>query len=153
MLKSRSIPSLPNPEDIDFGIPIDKRDTSKGWKRIGQSTGADGDSGDGSRNQSGRKGKGRVTDKDDVTGDTPEQLGLGDGSIVAYRFRRQRKGEARTEEESDGDEENGDEDGMEVDVEGDKGEWDVVMPTFEEDEEEREARELDAMIDEGVNGR
>ncbi len=72
------------------------------------------------------KGKGRpqAGGKGSVLNETPKGAGLRDGQAVAFRF-------GSGEKEGGG---GGDEEDDEMDSES-EGEWDVVVPSFEYDEE------------------
>ena len=127
-LKSRNITSLHNsshpadpvslpasPADLEFGVLIDKRDSSKGWTLLTpDSTTA--------ATSTKKKSVGSKADAD-----TPAGAGLADGSWVAFRVRKapqDGRDEARVDENGD----------VDVEMDEDQG-WDVVLPTFEEEEE------------------
>ncbi|KAL8970794.1 MAG: hypothetical protein Q9183_001358 [Haloplaca sp. 2 TL-2023] len=92
-----------NPEDISFGVPVDKNDPSQGWVDLEIPALEDND---------GKKGKA----KDSILNKTPQGAGLKDGSLLAFRFRA-------ADKDIDDDE-----------LTADNERWDVVMPSFEEDE-------------------
>lgn len=96
-----------------LGVPVDKNDISKGW--IGLDIPEFDDEGE---NAAGKK---RVGKKDSVLNGSPLGAGLRDGAMLAFRFR-------------DGEDEEMKED--EVDMEDEK--WDVVIPTFEDDDESQD---------------
>ena len=90
-----------NPEDISFGVPVDRNDLSQGWVDLEIPALKDND---------GKKGKA----KESTLNKTPQGAGLKDGSLLAFRFRAADK----------------DDDELTTDNER----WDVLMPSFEEDE-------------------
>lgn len=89
-INGNALPS--DPEDIEFGVPRDKYDISKGWVPLKIPEVEDGDT----------KGKGKGVKKDSVLNGSPLGAGLKDGAMLAFRFT---KGPA--------------EDGMDVDDEWD----------------------------------
>ena len=95
-------------------MPVDKRELSKGWVtlEIPEQDILDGKA---------KGGKRKVGGKNSVFNESPAGAGLGDGSILAFRFRRMKD-----------DDEERDEDSMEI--EADPG-WDVVLPIFEDEGE------------------
>ena len=134
-LKSRGITSLstPNgeplplpsdPDDLGFGILAEKKDPSKGWISL--------ESIDSTKPSKKSPGRPKVP----AGANTPDAAGLGDGSIVAYRIRKPGKGKER--EKSVGDDEDED---LDVDVENDPG-WDVILPSFEDEDREMEAEKM-----------
>jgi hypothetical protein len=129
-LQARGIPSLHNtsdptaptplpssPDYLDLGILIDKKDPSKGWKPITPGVNAT------------SSGKKKASNKSTDT-NTPDGLGLVDGSWLAYRVSADKSGSS-----SKVDEDNDENNGMDVTLPDDPG-WDVVIPSFEEEEEE-----------------
>lgn len=92
--------------------------------------------------------------------DTPAGAGLIDGSFVAYRIRTSPTKKSRTktsrkakidiEDDEDGDSIIDVDTDAHVDSAADPG-WDVILPTFEE--EDREDKDADDMIEKGINGR
>jgi hypothetical protein len=130
-LQARNITSLPSsdgttttlpstPEGIELGVLIDKKDASRGWTLLDANSTTSA-----ATSKSTTKAKAKVgTSKDDP--DTPAGAGLGDGSWLAYRVKK----------EGSSDDVSVDENGDVVvpdDMEGDQG-WYVVLPSFEEDE-------------------
>jgi hypothetical protein len=108
--------SLPeNPEDLELGVLIDKKDPSKGWVPVDIKE----------QELAGPKGtKKKVGGRKSILNESPLGAGLSDGTWIAYRITHQPK---QPQEEL--------EDGTpDVDVEEDPG-WDVVIPSFEEEEE------------------
>lgn len=89
-INGNALPS--DPEDIEFGVPRDKYDISKGWVPLKIPEVEEGDT----------KGKGKAVKKDSVLNGSPLGAGLKDGAMLAFRFT---KGPA--------------EDGMDVDDEWD----------------------------------
>lgn len=96
-----------DPAEIEFGMPIDRSDLEKGWTRLKTNIPND---------ESGKK-SGRAL------ADTVLDADLGDGNWVAFRFRKDIKAEEAKEDES----------AMSLDQE-DPG-WDVVAPSFEEEDD------------------
>lgn len=96
--------------EIEFGIPIDRSDLEKGWTRLKTNT----------SNEETGKNSGRAL------ADTVLDADLGNGNWVAFRFRKDMKAEESKEDEEDGT-------AMSLDLD-DPG-WDVVVPSFEEEEE------------------
>jgi hypothetical protein len=123
-LKSRNIDTLPNsntllpnPDNLEFGVLVDKKDLSKGWQPLvstGRSIG----------NGKARKSGGR----DAAIDDTPSGAGLGDGSWVAYRVKKTQSGAATNDEDTDGD-------SPDVDIDEDPG-FDVVVPSYDDEVED-----------------
>ncbi|MCJ1360706.1 MAG: hypothetical protein MMC33_010715 [Icmadophila ericetorum] len=108
-LNGQSIPK--NPEDVIFGVPVDRNDVSKGWvpleippEDLEEMTGTSGG------NKAGRGGK---KGGKSVLNESPAGAGLKDGGMVAFRFGKDK------EENADG--------GMDLEEE----EFDVVMPIYE----------------------
>ena len=132
-ITSLSATALPSDrEDIEFGILADKRDPSKGWVRL-SNVEVNGDV----------KGKKKTTSgksKISAGGNTPEGLGLVDGSLVAFRIRKPSKGKGKARESDDEDED----DVIDVDMEDDPG-WDVILPSFEDEDTEMEKVLEDSM--------
>lgn len=126
-LKARGLSTLPgsssplpeNAEDLEFGVLADKKDASKGWiplkikERV--VTGSKG-------------GNKKVGGNNSVMNESPLGASLTDGSLVAYRLKVSSK-------EMQVDEEDLDKGTPEVEMEDD-GEWNVVLPTFDDDEVE-----------------
>jgi hypothetical protein len=122
-LKSRNIVSIRNvadgprvpiskPEDIEFGVLVDRKDATKGWVPlyIGEQEVLDS-----------RAGKKKARGKTNTSNQSPEGAGLTDGSWIAFRVKVASQKEVRDDDE-------GDEDDMETDE--DPG-WNVALPTFE----------------------
>ncbi|KAI4165864.1 MAG: hypothetical protein LQ342_000295 [Letrouitia transgressa] len=85
-------------DQIVFGVPIDSNDDSKGWidLEIPELNGEDGKS----------------SKKTNVLNSSPLGAGLKDGSVIAFKFRKEQS--------------------QDDDMDIDDTDWDVVMPTFEE---------------------
>lgn len=114
-MKSRELREIngdPVPEDsgcIEFGLPVDRNDPEKGWKRL--ATHATGDeNGDVPQTSAGR------------AGDTVLAAGLENGHSVAFRFRK--PGEVKDEDEID------------MDLNQEDPGWDVIIPSYDDEEEE-----------------
>lgn len=125
-LQSRNFKTLPNsttplpddPEDVELGVLVDKKDASKGWRPMEikehEVTGP-------------RGAKKKVGGKKSVLNESPLGAGLGDGAWIAYRV----KGIQKQPEDQDA----GTEDGTpDIEIEEDPG-WDVVIPSFDDDPE------------------
>lgn len=125
-LQSRGLTTLPNsisplPEnadDLEFGVLADKKDASKGWVLLEikeqEVTGSKG-------------GKKRVGGKNSILNDNPVGAGLSDGSWIAYRLRvPSKEGQAEEQELEEGT--------PEIDIIAEVG-WDVVIPSFDDEEE------------------
>ena len=115
-LQSRSITEIngqPVPEDaseIEFGKPIDKNNLEKGWQKLEV---PEQENGQGKKSAGGKKS---------VISASPQGAGLKDAQAVAFRFR---KG-------GDGKDEQGGDVAMDVDDPG----WDVLIPAYEDSDEE-----------------
>jgi len=126
-LRSRNITTMPNstiplptsPEDLELGVLADRKDPSKGWVPMEIKEQEVADAKGGKRKLGGRKS---------ALNESPLGAGLVDGSWVAYRIKpaRQEKENETHVEEKDVIED--------VDIDEDPG-WDVVLPSFEEEEE------------------
>ncbi|KAL8952804.1 MAG: hypothetical protein Q9222_001308 [Ikaeria aurantiellina] len=96
-----------DPQDIVFGVPIDKNDPSQGWVGLDIP-----DLDDDERKKGGKK--------PGVLNATPIGAGLKDGSLLAFKFITEGSGG--------------------VDVDMNDNDFDVIMPTFD-DEEGSQAKE------------
>ncbi|OQE19816.1 hypothetical protein PENSTE_c014G07152 [Penicillium steckii] len=96
-----------DPAEIEFGVPIDRSDIEKGWTRLRSNS-----SKEGNENKAARALANTVLDSD-----------LGNGNWVAFRFRK-----PGTSEETEQDET-----AMSLDLD-DPG-WDVIIPSFDDEEE------------------
>lgn len=103
-LNGEAIPR--DPEDIVFGLPVDKNDLSQGWVGLEIPSQEIED-------ENGSKKK--IGGKNSVLNASPLGAGLKDGSVLAFKFRK--------------DNEKIDEDG--VSMEDD--DWDVVIPSYEDE--------------------
>lgn len=127
-LKARNISSLHNDSDpadptplpssaadLEFGVLIDKKDASKGWTLLTPELAA-------ASSSTKKKPASKTADAN-----SPAGAGLADGGWLAYRVRKAPAAE--------GDEAKLDENGdVDVEMEEDPG-WDVVLPSFEDDED------------------
>jgi len=128
-LQSRGVTTLPNSasplpkdaDDLEFGVLKDKKDASKGWVlleiREQEVTGSKG-------------GKKKVGGKDSILNQNPVGAGLNDGAWIAYRLKVPSKdiqADSEILEDANGT--------PEIDIMADVG-WDVVMPTFDDEDEE-----------------
>lgn len=90
--------------DIQFGVPVERNDLEKGWRPLEHTAEND-----------------PVAEKSSKGFSTLEAAGLGNGHLVAFRFRKS----STTDGTGDAANDNG----------GNLG-WDVEIPRYEEDEEE-----------------
>lgn len=127
-LHNESDPTDPTPlpssaADLEFGVLIDKKDASKGWTLLTPDLAT----------AAASSGKKKAASKSgDVN--SPAGAGLVDGSWLAYRVRKSTQ--------TEGDDANIGEDGdVDIDMEEDPG-WDVVLPSFEDEEEEAEEEDV-----------
>ncbi|CAF9918684.1 MAG: hypothetical protein HETSPECPRED_003832 [Heterodermia speciosa] len=118
-----SIPPDPSPiptspDDVILGLPLDRNELDKGWidLLIPEEDSTDTSGGQGAGK--GKKEKGTGVRKGSVLNESPLGAGLRDGDVVAFRWRKER---------------------------GEEGEWDVVIPSFDEEDEEYEAEEAARM--------
>jgi hypothetical protein len=143
VLKSRSIDSsqgpsssiglLPSdPDELEFGVLIDKKDPGKGWTSLTQPV-SNGDL-KGKKKSTGAVERSKLSaGTTSGVANSPESAGLVDGSFVAYRIRSSPSSKKQPpSEDKDEDEEDGD-----VEAQDDP-KWDVILPTFEDDEPEPE---------------
>jgi hypothetical protein len=110
-LKSRNMIEIngePIPSDsalIDFGVPVDRSDLEKGWKLLQT------DGGDTSKSTAGKR----------ASSGTVLAAGLDNGHLVAFSFRK--PGDVPANDEDD------------ADIDSNDPGWDVVIPTFDDEEE------------------
>ncbi|KIX07886.1 uncharacterized protein Z518_02540 [Rhinocladiella mackenziei CBS 650.93] len=125
-LQSRNIKTLPNstiplpddPDDFEFGVLVDKKDSSKGWISIEIKE----------QELAGpKRTKRKVGGPKNVLNENPETAGLTDGTWVAYRIKPLQKA---PREEDEGPEEGT----PDVEIDEDPG-WDVVLPSFDDEAE------------------
>ncbi len=131
--QATQVPLPSDSDDLEFGILADKKDPTKGWISLDSYTFS--------------KDKKKVPGRSKVTAgaNSPEAAGLGDGGLVAYRLRKPNKGKER-EKSVDSDDEDVD---VDIAMDDDHG-WDVVLPTFEDEDREAET-EAEKML-EGMEG-
>ncbi len=103
-LNGEPLPSDTN--HVVLGVPVDKNDLSKGWVKLEIPE---------TEVEDGVGGKRKVGGKKSILNASPQGAGLKDGAVLAFRLLK------------GGDEM--DEDGLEVD----HGEWDVVIPSYEDE--------------------
>ncbi|KAJ5698892.1 hypothetical protein N7462_000897 [Penicillium macrosclerotiorum] len=103
-----SIPT--DPALIEFGVPVDRGDLEKGWTRLQADT-------TDITNVANAPSKG----KSKIPSDTVMAAGLGNGHLVAFRFRN--PGEIPERDE------------LEVGLDVEDSGWDVVIPSFDDEEE------------------
>lgn len=110
-LKSRHLSDIngdavpDDPAQIELGVPVDRSDLEKGW--MGLITEIPGEE-DGSKKNGGKKN----------ASDTLQAAGLQNGHSVAFRFRKTSAG-----------------DELETDMELNDPGWDVIIPSFDDEEE------------------
>ncbi|KAJ5287714.1 hypothetical protein N7478_003400 [Penicillium angulare] len=113
-LKSRELREINGdqvPEDsscIEFGLPVDRNDLEKGWTPLADHTSVD-QNGDVPQTSTG------------IADQTAQAAGLTNGHPVAFRFRK--SGEVKDDE-------------LERDLNHEDPGWDVVIPSFEDEDEE-----------------
>ncbi|KAJ5095767.1 hypothetical protein NUU61_005123 [Penicillium alfredii] len=116
-LKSRGLtdingdPIPDDPSDIEFGVAVDRHDLDKGWTRLDAEVPELNENGS-------KKGAGRPKKPDFSL----QAAGLQDGHPVAFRFRKPTP-------EAEGAE-------LDMDLDHEDPGWDVVVPSFEYEEEE-----------------
>ena len=76
-----------NPEDIEFGVPLDKRDLGKGWVEleIPEEDADEADVAEGGAKE--KKGRGRPTKSLETVNKSPLGAGLKDGAVLAFRWK------------------------------------------------------------------
>ena len=113
-------PLTEDAEEVELGILVDKKDHSRGWKLLTAKS---------AKLTKKRKSAGAPS-KSDTAGeaDTIESLGLTDGSWLAYRIKQEHQTKPKTEPDGDVD--------FEIEEEADPG-WDVVLPSFEEEVDQK----------------
>lgn len=122
---NKPTPLPTEPDDIELGILIDKKDAAKGWTLLTPgSSSASGLSSKALKKKAAAAAPSSAKPDGDI--DTPAGAGLTDGSWLAYRVKQ------GLEKEEPSVDENGD---VDVEMNEDQG-WDVVLPSFEEEEEE-----------------
>lgn len=115
-LQSRNITSidgapLPDePEEIEFGVLRNKRKPAEGWVPLDVKEMEVGDEKGGKRQVGGTKS---------VLNESPASASLGDGSMLAFRFR------TKGQEDAPEDDEN-------MEIEDDPG-WNVILPSYDDD--------------------
>lgn len=92
-----------NPDDIMFGVPVDKNKPSKGWIDL-EIPEIDGDEDAG--------GKSKGVRQSSVLNASPLGAGLKDGAMVAFKFREQ---------------------GAEDVDNADSNDWDVIIPSYDDE--------------------
>ncbi|KIW19252.1 hypothetical protein PV08_03546 [Exophiala spinifera] len=124
-LRSRNVTTLPNtetplpedPEQLELGVLVDRKDASKGWVPLLI------------KEQEFRGAKGlkkKVGGETSVLNESPLGAGLNDGTWIAYRVKAQlKKSEDVDMAEADG--------ASDLDLTEDPG-WDVVIPSFDDDD-------------------
>jgi hypothetical protein len=117
-LQSRKITSVDGtsipdePEDIEFGVLRNKKNPAEGWVPLDIKEMEVSDA---------KGGKRKVGGKKSVLNESPAGASLGDGSILAFRFRTKTKQDAPEDEED------------EMQIEDDPG-WNVILPSYDDDE-------------------
>ncbi|KAI9883452.1 MAG: hypothetical protein M1823_004786 [Watsoniomyces obsoletus] len=95
-------------DDIILGIPNDHKDLQAGWKEVEIPEEESGDE----KRPAGRR---RKLGGENSTLDCPRGVGLKDGAVLAFKFRSQSS------------------DGQDHFMNGAKMDWDVVVPSYDED--------------------
>ncbi|OJZ83300.1 hypothetical protein ASPFODRAFT_35841 [Aspergillus luchuensis CBS 106.47] len=117
-LKSREIheingDSVPeDPSQIEFGVAVDKNDLEKGWTRLEAEVPAFDDDNAPKRGAA-KKGAGTLT---------LQTAEIKNGQPIAFRFRKSREDSEKGEDM--------------IDLELDDPGWDVIVPSFDDEEEE-----------------
>ncbi|KAG7007005.1 hypothetical protein G7Y79_00012g033410 [Physcia stellaris] len=115
-LQDRSAPIPNSPDDVILGVPVDRNDYSKGWVDLLIPEADHDENGD----EDGGGGGGGKVKKGSVLNESPLGAGLRDGDVIAFRFRGEGEREGEKTEE-----------------------WDVVIPSYEEEDAEEEARKME----------
>ncbi|KAJ5468353.1 hypothetical protein N7475_006105 [Penicillium sp. IBT 31633x] len=97
--------------DIEFGEPVDRADLEKGWKRL-QADAPGLDTEDATKKNKGKSNNGSVS---------LLEAGLENGHSIAIRFRKPSEGQNA---------------GLDMDIDGEDLGWDVIMPSYEDEEGE-----------------
>jgi hypothetical protein len=121
-LQSRNITSIgeervPSPDQgnqVEFGIPKDKKDLKKGFVSLGLAEQVLAD---------GKGGKKKATGNKAIPNENPAGAGLGDGSILAFRFKSQEDMEMKEDAGDD-----------EAQIPDDTR-WHVELPRYDEENE------------------
>ena len=105
-----------------MGFPVDRNDYGKGWVDLLIPEAEDDEDEDGGGGGGGKKTKseGGKVKKGSVLNESPLGAGLRDGDVIAFRFREEGEGAGEKTEE-----------------------WDVVIPSYEEEDAEEEARKME----------
>ncbi|KAL6253322.1 hypothetical protein RBB50_001045 [Rhinocladiella similis] len=131
-LRSRNVTTLPNtetplpedPEQLELGVLADRKDASKGWVALTIKE---------QEFKGARGSKKKVGGETSVLNESPLGAGLNDGTWIAYRSRaQQKKSEDVDMVEADGT--------SGIDLTEDPG-WDVVIPTFDDEDDNDEVVE------------
>jgi len=118
-LESRNITSIDDTpvsddaEDIEFGVLRNKKDPSDGWVALDIKEMEVGD---------GKGGKRKLGGKKSVLNESPAGASLGDGSMLAFRFRTKDHIVQIDDVEDD------------MEVEADPG-WNVILPSYDDEPE------------------
>ncbi|PWY91114.1 hypothetical protein BO70DRAFT_307675 [Aspergillus heteromorphus CBS 117.55] len=105
-----------DPSEIEFGVAMDRNDLEKGWIRLEAEVPELDDSDTPKRGAAKKKAAGGLT---------LEAADIRNGQSIAFRFR-----ESKGEDAAEGDEM--------ADLGLDDAGWDVVLPSFEDEEEEQD---------------
>lgn len=117
-LKSRNITSIDNttisddPEDVEFGVLRNKKNPAEGWVPLEIKEMEVSDA---------KGGKRKVGGKKSILNESPAGASLGDGSMLAFRFRTEAKKDAPENEDD------------EMDIKDDPG-WNVILPSYDDEE-------------------
>lgn len=113
---SEDLPDDPN--DLEFGVLVDRKDPSKGWVAMEVKEQEITDT---------KGGKRKIGGKKSILNESPLGAGLIDGSLVAYRVKASKQKSNSEDQDIDS--------LADVDIEEDPG-WDVILPSFDDEEGE-----------------
>lgn len=101
-------------------MPVDRNDYSKGWVDLLIPEAEDDEDDEGGGGGKTIKPEDGKVKKGSVLNESPLGAGLRDGDVLAFRFREEGEGEGEKTEE-----------------------WDVVIPSYEDEDAEEEARKME----------
>lgn len=127
-IASMPVPSAEEIDRVEFGLAVDRKDYKKGFRLLREKDllGVDDEDLAG-----GRRGKGKAGRKTgSVVNNTVAGAGLKEGDVIAFRFKTVEEVEKQQMKEDGEDEDMLD--GLDAE---DEGSWNVVFPSYDEDEE------------------